>query len=150
MESRRSKSTESIWRHIYNISPIHASFLLVLASPDTELPSKIAPRAHNLETHFLHQHMAQSTHKNSVEQRSVSSETYQNLSPIHQFLPGTVGPPTCSLSGEAGDYRYPSCTTDYRWNLTVPNAQNPSTHYSTISSRSLWPVYLVWPVLIQR
>src|SRR5271154_2101862 len=122
MESRRSKSTESIWRHIYNISPIHASFLLVLASPDTELPTLIAPRADNLETHFLHQHMAQSNHKNSVERRSVSSKTYQNLSLIQQLLPGTVGPPTCSLLGEAGDYRYPSCTTDYTWNLNIPTA----------------------------
>src|SRR5271155_5754014 len=99
---------------------------------------------------FHHQEILQTSHKNGVAQRSVPSKTYQDLSLIHQLLPGTVGLPSCSLSGDAGDYRYTSCTTDYRWNLSVPNAQNPSSRVFTILSRSLHPVCLFSPLQIQR
>jgi hypothetical protein len=49
---------------------------------------------------FLHEDMVQSVQRNSVEQRSVCSKTYPNLSQITPLVPETVGTPSCSLSGK--------------------------------------------------
>jgi hypothetical protein len=55
--------------------------------------------------------MVKSGHKDSVEQHSVCSKTCPNLSPFAPLFHGTVGTPSCSLSGEAGRDRTPSCNT---------------------------------------
>ena len=51
---------------------------------------------------FLHEDAVQSGHKNSFEQPSVCTTTYQNLSPIGDLLHGTLAAPTCSLLAQAG------------------------------------------------
>src|SRR5271154_3115732 len=100
MESRRSKSMGSICIPFYSIPPIVGSPIPVLLSPDTEIPFQTLPISKIFATLFVHEDMVRSGHKNSVEQRSMSSTTYKNFSPIGQLLPGTVGAPTCRLWGK--------------------------------------------------
>jgi hypothetical protein len=64
------------------------------------------PIAKNSVTTFLHEDVAQSGHKNSVEQRSVCTMIYyQDLSPIEHLLHRTVGTPSGPLLREAGHHR---------------------------------------------
>src|SRR5277367_5073325 len=100
MESRRSKSMGSICIPFYSITPIVGSPIPILLSPDTEIPFQTLPISKIFATLFVHEDMVRSGHKSSVEQRSVSSTTYKNFSPIVPLLPGTVGAPTCRLSGK--------------------------------------------------
>jgi len=65
MESQHSECLESIRGLLYNIPPLPASVQFVLASPDTEIAPKTAPRAQNLASPFLHQDTVQSDHKTS-------------------------------------------------------------------------------------
>ena len=111
-------------RLIGRISPfqvclIHiGTFLQYFPRPRVPAPSSYLYRSKNSAPNlqifrqpFLHQDMVESGHKDSVEQHSVFPKTYPNLSPIAQLLPGTVGTPSCSLSGEVGRDRTLSCNT---------------------------------------
>jgi|SRR5277367_141878 len=122
MESQHSKCTQSIEGHFYNITPFPGSVPLVLASPDTEIPPKMFPRAQNLASPFLHEDILQSGHKKSLVQLILSSKRYPNLTWIAQLLHGTWCTPSCSLLGEAGAHRNACCNPNYRSNISVPSA----------------------------
>src|SRR5271154_2885962 len=49
---------------------------------------------------FVYEDIPRSGQKYIVEQRSVPPTTYQNFRRIGALLPGTVGAPTCLLSGK--------------------------------------------------
>src|SRR5271155_6043896 len=100
MESHHSKFIESICIPFYSIPPIVGSLIPVLLSPDTEIPFQTLPISKNFATLFVHEDMVRSGHKSVVEQRSVSSTTYKNFSPIGGLLHGTMGTQTCRLSGK--------------------------------------------------
>jgi hypothetical protein len=80
-------------------------------------------------------------HKNRFEQLGVYYNI-QNPGSIRHLLNGTVGAPSCSLLTQARDHRNPSCRTNYRWNLTVPSARDPSRYQVTIFTQSLGSSYL--------
>src|SRR5271168_4447131 len=100
MEFNRSKWIESIYIPFYSIPPIVGSLIPVLASPDTEIPFQTLPISKISASPFLHEDMVRSGHKDCVAQRSTSSTTYPNFSRISVLLHGTVGTPTCRLSGK--------------------------------------------------
>src|SRR5271154_3896307 len=100
MESRRSKSIQSIYIPFYSIPPIVGSLIPVLLSPDTEIPFQTLPISKSFATLFVQEDMVRSAHKDIVEQRSMSSTTYKNFSQIGGLLRGTVGAPTCRLWGK--------------------------------------------------
>src|SRR5271154_595285 len=100
MESRRSKSIESIYIPFYSIPPIVGSLIPVLLSPDTEILFQTLPISKNFATLFVHEDIVRSGHKDIVEQRSMSSTTYKSFSRIGRLLHGTVGAPTRPLSGK--------------------------------------------------
>jgi len=99
-ESQCSKSIESINRPFLDILLLPGSLLQVLASTDTEMAPTRLPISKIFGTPFLYEDMVRSAPKNGVEQRSVCSETYPNLSQIAPLLPGTVGAPTRPLLGK--------------------------------------------------
>src|SRR5271155_5784872 len=88
---------------------------------------------------FLHEDLAQSAQKSSVEQYSAYSTICPNLSWITPFLPRTLGAPSCLLQELAGDDRNPYCNANYRWNLRVSIPQNLLWTPFTIFSYSLGP-----------
>src|SRR5271170_6926905 len=100
MESQRSTSIESINRLLHSIPQLPGSVQTVLASPDTEIAPPSLPISKIFGTLFLHEDMLRSGHNNMFEQRSVSSRTSPKISQNGPLLPGTVGAPTCRLSGE--------------------------------------------------
>src|SRR5271154_5780833 len=92
MESQPSKSIQSIYLPLYCIPPIVGSLIPVLASPDTEIPPPHLPIPKISACPFLHE--------DRVAQRSMSSTRYPNFSRIGLLLHGTVGTPTCRISGK--------------------------------------------------
>ena len=99
-ESQCSKSIESINRPFLDILSLPGSLLQVLASTDTEMAPARLPISKTLGTPFLYEDMVRSGQKKVVGQRSVCSRIYQNFRRIGTLLPGTVGMPTCLLSGK--------------------------------------------------
>jgi hypothetical protein len=69
----------------------------------------------------------------------VFPRTYPNLRRIAPILPGMVGAPSCSLSGEAGHARNLCCNVNNCQNVAVPSPWNLSRHLSTIFPRCLGP-----------
>src|SRR5271155_1146288 len=97
MESQHSECPEAIKGPLYIIPPLPASVQFVLASSDTEIAPKRAPRAQNLASPFLHQDMVQSDHKTSDWQLPASRKRYQKFSQIRRLLPGLVCVPSWPL-----------------------------------------------------
>src|SRR5271154_5074729 len=97
MESQHSERPKSIRGLLYIIPPLPASVQFVLASSDTEIAPKRAPRTPNLASPFLHQDRVKSDHKTSGGQLPESCKTYQKFSQIRRLLPGPVYAPSWPL-----------------------------------------------------
>jgi len=137
MYSPHSKYTKFIAGSFYNIAPLPGSVQFVLTSPDTVIAPQILPTAKIFARPFLHEELVQSGQNRSVEQHSTFYIQPPNLGSIGQLLHKALGAPTCSLFGQARDYRNPCCNTNNRRIPPIPSSQNPLRDLSTIFPHSL-------------